>query len=337
LPELSTSYLGLSLRNPLVASSSPLSYTLEGVRRLAAGGVGAVVMHSLFEEEVAEEAVRQVFLAEVGSESFAESLSYFPEVPGVEGGGRRYLSLLERAASAVDVPVIASLNGVSPKGWTRFAHQMESAGAAAIELNVYASPAGPAASGREIEERHVEVLGLVKSAVSVPVAVKLSPYYSSVGEVATRMVEAGADALVLFNRFLHPDIDAESLQVVPGLGLSSPADGRLARTWVALLREHLDVDIAASTGVESSLDVAKFILAGANVVMTASALLRNGPEHARLLVESLANWMSRKGFEDLAQVRGLLAASSDVGEVSRERAGYVAALQAANANLAGPW
>jgi dihydroorotate dehydrogenase (fumarate) len=335
--DLSTSYMGLSLRNPLVASASPLSHTVDGVRRLAEAGVGAVVMHSLFEEEVVAEAERQAELAEAGSESFAESLSYFPEVPGVEAGGRSYLSVLERAAPVVDVPIIASLNGTTPKGWTPYARRMERAGASAIELNVYSSPPSADTSGREVEERHVEVLGLVKSAVSVPVAVKLSPYYSSVGEVALRLAEAGADALVLFNRFLHPDIDPEALEVVPGLGLSSPSEGRLARTWVALLRQRLDLGLAASTGVESSDDVAKYLLAGADVVMTASALLRHGLGHAEVLLEGLRDWMGRKGFPNVSHVRGLLAAPPGPDQGVEERAGYVAALRAANANLAGPW
>ncbi len=336
MADLSSNYMGLRLQNPLVASASPLSHTLAGIRSLVEGGVGAVVMHSLFEEEVALEAERQVALAEAGSESFAESLSYFPEVPGVEAGGRRYLSVLERAATVLNVPVIASLNGTTQKGWTRFAHQMESAGAAAIELNVYSSP-GPEASGREVEERHVEILGLVKSSVSVPVAVKLSPYYSSVGEVALRMEEAGADALVLFNRFLHPDIDPETLQVVPGLGLSSASEGRLARTWIALLRQRLDTSLAASTGVDSPDDLGKYLLAGADVVMTTSALLRRGPDYAQVLLDGLSDWMSRKGFTSIAKVRGLLAATPYPGQGAEERAGYVAALRAANANVAGPW
>ncbi len=337
MADLSTNYMGLFLRNPLVASASPLSHTVDGVRRLADAGVGAVVMHSLFEEEVFAEAERQAELAEAGSESFAESLSYFTDVPGVEAGGRRYLSVLERAAPVVDVPVIASLNGTTPKGWTRYAHQMESAGASAIELNVYSSPPGADTSGREVEERHVEVLALVKSAVSVPVAVKLSPYYSSVGEVALRLAEAGADALVLFNRFLHPDIDPEALEVVAGLGLSSPSEGRLARTWVALLRQRLDIGLAASTGVESGDDVAKYLLAGADVVMTASALLRHGLGHAEILLDGLRDWMGRKGFASVSRLRGLLSVPPGPDQAGEERAGYVAALRAANANLVGPW
>jgi dihydroorotate dehydrogenase (fumarate) len=335
--DLSTSYMGLSLSNPLVASASPLSHTVDRVRRLVDAGIGAVVLPSLFEEELVAEAERQVALAEAGSESFAESLTYFPEVPGVEADGRPYLSLLERASAAVDVPVIASLNGATARGWTRYAHQMEEAGAAAIELNVYSAPAGADGSGREIERRHLEILGLVKSVVSVPVAVKLSPYYSAMGEVAVRLAETGADALVLFNRFLHSDIDPEVLEVSAGIGLSSPVEGRLPRTWIALLRHRLSIDLAGSTGVEGPSDVAKYLLAGADVVMTTSALLRHGPEHARALLDGLSAWMDRKGFDNLGQFRGMFAASPVAEPTAEERARYVAALRVANRSPAGPW
>ncbi|MGA8682264.1 MAG: dihydroorotate dehydrogenase-like protein, partial [Acidimicrobiales bacterium] len=218
--DLFTDYMGLALRNPLVASASPLSYTVEGVRRLADAGVGAVVLHSLFEEELADEAARNARLAEAGTESFAESLTYFPEAAGDEPGPRRYLSLLERAAAAVDIPVIASLNGVTPGGWATYARAIQDAGAVAIELNIYYLAGDPNVSGRDVEQRHVEILQGVKAAVSVPVAVKLSPYFSSTGEMARQLDAAGADALVLFNRFLQPDIDLESLGLAPGVGLS---------------------------------------------------------------------------------------------------------------------
>ena len=205
--DLSTRYMGLSLRNPLVASASPLSHTLDGVRRLADAGVGAVVLYSLFEEELAEEAIRNARLAEAGTESFAESLSYFPEAAGEVSGPRRYLSLVERATSEIEIPVIASLNGVTPGGWTTFARAIEDAGAVAIELNVYYVPGDSSVSGRDVELRHLEILRRVKDTVSVPVAVKLSPHFSSTGDMARQLDAAGADALVLFNRIVQPDID----------------------------------------------------------------------------------------------------------------------------------
>jgi dihydroorotate dehydrogenase (fumarate) len=335
--ELSTNYMGLELRNPLVASASPLSHTVDGVRRLVDAGVGAVVLHSLFEEQVREEAVLNARLAEAGTESFAESLSYFPEAAEEDLGPRRHLSLLQRAAAAVDVPVIGSLNGVTPGGWTEYARAMQDAGAAAIELNIYYLPGDPRTPGRDVEQRHVDVLLRVKAAVTVPVAVKLSPYFSSPGELALRLDEAGADALVLFNRFLQPDIDPELLAVVPTVALSNPLDAGLPRTWIALLRGRVRAALAATTGVESPADVAKFLLAGADVVMTASALLRHGPAHVTELLDGLSEWMARKGFRAVDEVRGMLSVPTDADEAEYERAGYVSALRGANASDYGPW
>jgi len=327
---LSTLYMGLALRNPLVASASPLSQTVDGVRRLADAGVGAVVLYSLFEEQLRREAAENARLVDAGAESFAESLSYFPGAAEDDAGPRRYLSLLERAAAAVDVPVIASLNGVTPAGWTDYARSMQDAGAAAIELNIYYLPGDVQMTGRDVEQRHVDVLQHVKGAVSVPVAVKLSPYFSSTGEIAVRLDEAGADALVLFNRFLQPDIDPEKLSVVHQNGLSSATEARLPRTWIALLHGRVRASLAATTGVETAADVAKYLLAGADVVMTASALLRHGPEHATVLLDGLTEWMGRKGFTGVDGFRGLLAVPHDTDEAEYERAAYVGALREAN-------
>jgi dihydroorotate dehydrogenase (fumarate) len=335
--ELSTDYLGLALRNPLIASASPLSRTVDGVRRLADAGVGAVVLYSLFEEQLLKEAAQNARLVDAHSESFAESLSYFPAAVEEEPGPRRYLSLLERAVAAVDVPVIASLNGVTPGGWADYAEAMQGAGAAAIELNVYYLPGDPRISGRDVEQRHVDILTRVKEAVTVPVAVKLSPYFSSTGEMALRLDEAGADGLVLFNRFLQPDIDPETLAVVPAVGLSTPAEARLPRTWIALLRGRVRAGLAATTGVEGPEDVARYLLAGADVVMTASALLRHGPEHAAVLLDGLSDWMTRKGFAAVDQLRGLLSVPPSTDEAAHERRGYVGAMRAANSGLYGPW
>ena len=275
--DLSTSYMGLPLRNPLVASASPLSQTVDGVRRLADAGVGAVVLYSLFEEQLQRETAENARLVDAGAESFAESLSYFPAATEEEPGPRRYLSLLERAAAAVEIPVIGSLNGITPSGWTDYARAMQDAGAAAIELNIYYLPGDPRISGRDVEQRHIDILTRVKGVVSVPVAVKLSPYFSSTGETALRLDEAGADALVLFNRFLQPDVDPEALAIVPRVGLSHPSEARLPRAWIALLHGRIRASLAATTGVETSADVAGYLLAGADVVMTASALLAARP------------------------------------------------------------
>ncbi|MGO9293311.1 MAG: dihydroorotate dehydrogenase-like protein [Streptosporangiaceae bacterium] len=339
--DLATSYLGLALRNPLVASASPLSNTVDGVRRLADAGVGAVVLYSLFEEQVRQEMAENARLAEVGTESFAESLSYFPAEAAEDGAAqdaapRRYLSLLERAAAAVQVPVIASLNGVTTGGWTSYARAMQDAGAAAIELNIYYIPGDPRISSRDVEQRHIDILGRVKDAVTVPVAVKLSPHFSSTGEMVMRLDQAGADGLVLFNRFLQPDIDPETLAVVPAVNLSSPAEARLPRTWISILRREVRASLAATTGVEDASDVIKYLLAGADVVMTASALIRHGPQHAAILLADLLDWMARKGYASVGELRGKLALPPDTDQAAYERAGYVRAMQAAN-SARSPW
>jgi dihydroorotate dehydrogenase (fumarate) len=334
--DLSTRYLGLELRNPLVASASPLSNTADGVRRLADSGVGAVVLYSLFEEQLRREGAANAALADAGTESFAESLSYFPAAAGASPGPRRYLSLLERAVAAVDIPVIASLNGVTTGGWTDYASALEQAGAAAVELNIYHLPGDPLFPARDVEQRHVEILTTVKAVVSVPVAVKLTPYFSSTGEMARRLDRAGADGLVLFNRFLQPDIDPETLTVTARFGLSSAAEGRLPRAWIALLAGRVRASLAATTGVETAADVAKYLLAGADVVMTASALLRHSPAYAGVLLDELADWMTRKGFGSVAEFRGMLSVPAGTDQAAYERAGYVTALAAANTHY-GPW
>ncbi len=334
---LTTDYLGLALRNPLVASASPLSQTVDGVRRLADAGVGAVVLYSLFEEQVRREAEQNSRLVDAGADSYPEALSYFPDVAEEEPGPRRYLSLLERAVAAVDVPVIASLNGITAGGWVDYARAMEAAGAAALELNVYYLPGDAHVSGRDVEQRYVDVLARVKNTVTVPVAVKLSPYFSSTAEMALRLDESGADGLVLFNRFLQPDIDAETLAVDSSVTLSTPAESRLPRTWIALLSGRVRASLAATTGVESSADVVKYLLVGADVVMTASALLRHGPGYASVLLDGLSDWMRRKEYASVADMRGKLAVPVGTDESAHERGSYVSALQRANSAAYGPW
>ncbi len=326
--DLATEYLGLRLSNPLVASATPLAQTAAGVQRLAAGGVGAVVLPSLFEEQVRHEAEHDAWLAEAGAESFAESLSYLPATDG-EAGPRRYLSLLERAVAATDIPVIASLNGVTPGGWTDYAIAMQEAGAAAIELNVYYLPGGTLMEGRDLEQRYVDILTTVKAAVTIPVAVKLAPYLSSVGQFALRLDAAGADGLVLFNRFMQTDIDPETLTVSTGLSLSSPAEAALPRSWIARLRGRVKTSLAASTGVADSSDLAAYLLAGADVVMTTSALLRHGPAYAAVLLDGLTAGMRRKRFTAVSEVRGLLAEQADAGEEHYGRIGYLDAIREA--------
>ena len=335
--DLSTNYMGLALRNPLVASPSPLSYTLDGIKRLADGGVGAIVMFSLFEEQLREEAARAIRLVEETAESFPEALDYFPAVVEEDGGPRSYLVLLERAVSSVDVPVIASLNGVTPEGWTDYARAMQDAGAAAIELNIYYLPGDPEISGREVEQRHIDVLEHVKSAVSVPVAVKLSPYFSSPGEMVLRLDEAGADALVLFNRFLQPDIDPEQLAVLPKVNLSSHADARLACTWIALLarqgkglaRRHL-----RPGGPRRPRPVpARRRRRGDDDVRPAAPRTQvrgRAPRRSHQLDGAQRLQLGRRGA-------GPAAVPAVADEVAYERAGYVTAMRAANAGAYNPW
>jgi dihydroorotate dehydrogenase (fumarate) len=327
--DLSTTYLGLRLRNPLVASASPLSQTPAGVRRLCDAGVGAVVLPSLFEEQLRHEQVRDLQLTEPYDDSFGEALSYFPSRAESPGGAAHYLHLVERAVATADVPVIASLNGSTPGGWAGFATSLQEAGAAAIELNVYLVPGDPHISGRDVEDWHLQILGLVREAVSIPVAVKLSPHFSSVGQMALELDEAGADGLVLFNRFLQPDIDAESFSVVPRAWLSHPEEARLPRTWIAVLRSRVRGSLAATTGVETAEDVVKYLLAGADAVMTASALLRHGEAHATVLLTGLEDWLARKGFTSVDAMRGLLAVPRGTDATAYERSAYVSALDGA--------
>ena len=331
---LQTTYLGLPLRNPLVASAGPLSQTVDGVKGLADGGVGAVVLYSLFEEQVRAQlaqAERDAQLEEEHAEAFAEATSYFPSLTTepAETVALSYLSLVERAASAIDVPLIASLNGSSIGSWVRFARQLEEAGAAALELNIYFVPGDTTLTGPEVEQRHVDIVAGVKQNVSIPVAVKLSPHFSSFGNLAVRLTEAGADGLVLFNRFLQPEVDIERVEVVPGVELSSRDEGRLPRTWIASLRHRLPVSLAATSGVEDAEDVVRYLLAGADVVMTTSALVRHGRDYSRVLLDGLLEWLQRKGFRSVDQARGLLAVPAAVDPSGYQRAGYVTALEKA--------
>lgn len=327
--ELSTDYMGLRLNSPLVASAGPLSQSVDQMKELQDSGVGAVVMFSLFEEQVRHEEARLVEAAEAHADSFAEALSFFPTPPSNElGETNKYLALLEKGAGALSVPLIASLNGSRAGGWTSTARRMADAGAAAIELNIYFVPGDLSMSGAEVEDRHLEILQEVKDVVSVPVAVKLSPYFSNVGQMARRLDEAGADALVLFNRFLQPDIDIHRREVVSGFELSSADEGRLPRTWLAALHGHLGASLAATSGVETSADVIKDILAGADVVMTTSALIRHGAGYAAELVDGLRRYLGRNQLS-LARARGMLAVPAEAPVDEYERSGYVSALEKA--------
>jgi len=298
--DLRSRYLGLDLRSPLVASASPLTGTIDGLRRLEEAGVAAVVLPSLFEEEAGGTA---------GPEGHGSS------PPG-------HLELVEKARAALSVPVIASLNGVSPGGWTRYAAQLEEAGADALELNVYYISASPGLSGTEVEWRYLDLVRSVRRTIQIPLAVKVSPYFSSITNLAGRLVEVGARGLVLFNRFYQPDLDVETLEVVPRLELSTSAELRLPLRWIAILHGRVAASLAASTGVHTAEDAVKALLAGADVVMMTSALLRHGPDHLRTVEAGLRGWLERHGHH-LGEVRGRLSQRAIGDPAAYERANYL--------------
>jgi dihydroorotate dehydrogenase (fumarate) len=329
---LDTSYLGLKLRNPLVASAGPMTQTASRIGRLAEAGVSAVVLPSLFEEQIRAEADRDERLAEVGIDSFGEAMTYLID-PDASIWPRQYLSLIERATGS-GIPVIASLNGSTPGGWTDYARAIQDAGAAAIELNIYYLPGDPLIPARDAEQRYIDVLTTVKAVVSIPVAVKLNPYFSSLGEMAIRLDRAGADGLVLFNRFMQTDISPDTLTISTGFKLSTPAEATLARSWIARLRGRVRSSLAASTGVETAEDVAAYLLAGADVVMTTSALLRHGPGYAAVLLDGLTAWMERKGFGSAGEFRGMLAPAAGISQPDYGRSGYLSAVEQATRTYA---
>ena len=325
--DLTTSYMGLELQHPIVASASPLSGTLDGIKRLEDGGAAAVVMFSLFEEQIRHENDAFSHLMESGTQSFAESLSYFPDVDEYQVGPESYLELVHQASESIDVPIIASLNCVTGDGWIDYAKQMQQAGADGLELNIYSVEPDLDATSAEIEQRYLDILAAVKSTVSIPVALKLSPFFSAMGNMAKRLDEAGADALVLFNRFYQPDIDIQDLEVKPSLGLSSAGEIRLPLLWIAILHGKLNASLAATRGVENPDEVIKYLLAGADAVMTTSSLLRHGPAYTNLLLEGLKAWMEARRFSSVKQVRGSMSRAKVANPAAFERANYIRVLE----------
>jgi dihydroorotate dehydrogenase (fumarate) len=312
MADLRTRYLGMELRSPLVASSSPLTGSLDGLRRLEAAGAGAVVLPSLFEEE----------LAETGPGAAAGAADQV----GYGAGPDAYLSLVAEARKTLEIPVVASLNGVSRGGWSSYASRLEEAGASALELNVYYVSSRPGLSGSDVEWHYLDVVRAVRRATRLPLAVKLSPYFSAMANMAGQLVEAGADGLVLFNRFYQPDLDIEAMEVLPALELSSSVELRLPLRWIAILHRRHRVSLAASTGVHTAVDVLKVLLAGADVAMMTSALLRNGPDHLRPLETQVRDWMDRHGFDTLEQLRGRLSQRSVPDPAAFERSNYIKTL-----------
>ncbi|MBB4265754.1 dihydroorotate dehydrogenase-like protein [Roseospira visakhapatnamensis] len=333
-------YLGLSLEHPVVASASPLSGTLDGIRRLEDAGAAAVIMPSLFEERIVQEREALHGLAEVGAESHAEVPGgYFPptSMSRIGMGGEQTLELIRRTRESCGIPVIPSLNGVTTRGWIHYATLMEQAGAPAIELNVYYVAADLNETGAEVENRVEGILTSVRREVAVPVSVKLGPYYSAPGNVARRLVTAGAEGLVLFNRFYQPEIDLQAMRALPTLDLSTASEARLPLRWIGILYGTLDqASLAASTGVEGPEDVMKYILAGADVVMTTSSLLRYGPQHLTTLVSGLRAFLEVGGYESVAHARGALSHRDCGSPAAYERANYLQVLDSFRPGTVAP-
>ncbi|MGQ9632231.1 MAG: dihydroorotate dehydrogenase-like protein [bacterium] len=325
--DLSTNYMGMALKNPIVPSASPLSKSLDGIRRLEDAGAAAVVMYSLFEEQITLESRQLDHYLSYGAESFGEALSYFPEMKSYNVGPDEYLNLISRAKRAVGIPIIGSLNGVSTGGWIDYARKIEQASADGLELNVYYIPTNPSMTGAEVEQMYLDVLRDVKRSVSIPVAMKLSPYFSATAHIAQLLAKGGADALVLFNRFYQPDIDIENLEVTPRLVLSDSDELRLPLRWVAILYGRIPVDFAITTGVHTHEDVLKALMAGANVAMMASELLRNGVRRIGEILNDMAKWMEEHEYESVAQLRGIMSQRNVAEPAAFERANYMKILQ----------
>jgi dihydroorotate dehydrogenase (fumarate) len=323
--DLKTRYMGLELRNPLVASASPLNADLDNIRHLEDAGVAAIVLPSLFEEQIDAQMRQYETLTAAGLESSPEAERYFPQSD--EPGPQEYLDLIRRAVAAVDIPIIGSLNGTTDEGWTGYAKLIEEAGASGLELNVYFIPTDLSLTGRDVEERYLDILRAVRDAVDIPIAIKLGPYFSSIGQMALAFAAAGAHALVLFNRFYQPDIDLSELRLLNDLQLSNASEIRLPLLWIAVLSGRIDASLAASTGVESSEQVIKYLLAGADAVMTTSALLRNGPRHIEKLLAGTISWLSARDLGSVAEIRGLLSQRRFRNPDSFGRANYMKILQ----------
>ena len=319
--DLATSYLGLTLKHPLIASSSPLTGEIDNLRRLEDAGAAAVVLPSIFEEQIESEAAEFERLADTRTDSFPEALSYFPPSAEFALGPHRYLELIHRARGALEIPVIASLNGSTSAGWTDYAKLIQQAGASALELNSFFVPVDAALDGRAVEQRHLDVLRAVKEVVTLPIAVKLSPHFSAVGDLVRRLDHAGANGFVLFNRFYQPDIDLLTMRLSRNLDLSTPAEIRLPLLWIGVLAGQVRGALAAATGVESAAEAVKYLLVGADVVMTTSALLRYGIGHMNTLLADLTEWLDARGVTAINDIRG---------KMSRERLGDPPAFERAN-------
>jgi dihydroorotate dehydrogenase (fumarate) len=324
--DLTTRYMGLTLKNPIVPSSSPLSHKVEGIKRLEDAGAAAVVMYSLFEEQINTESYYLDYYLGQGIDSFGESLSYFPEMAGYNIGPDDYVDLIRQAKQAVDIPIIGSLNGISSSGWIDYACLIEEAGADALELNVYYIPTSIDLRGSDVENIYVDILRDVKRVVRIPVAMKLSPFFSSTAHMANRLAQAGADALVMFNRFYQPDFDLENLEVAPNLVLSGSDELRLPLRWVAILYGQINADMAITSGIHTSRDVLKALMAGARVAMMASELLQNGVQRIGEILREMAHWMEEHEYSSVEQMIGSMSQRHVTEPAAFERANYMKTL-----------
>jgi dihydroorotate dehydrogenase (fumarate) len=333
--DLTTTYMGLTLKNPIVPSASPLSENLDTIRQMEDAGAAAIVMYSLFEEQITWQNYQLDHYLSYGVDSFAEALNYFPDINHYHVGPDEYLNLIRRAKMVVDIPIIGSLNGVSTGGWIDYARKIQEAGADALELNTYYLPTDIGMPGAEVEQMYLEVVRDVKASLSIPVAVKLSPYFSATANMASQLAEAGADALVLFNRFYQPDFELESLEVTPHLVLSNPHELRLPLRWIAILYGRVPLDFAITSGVHSYQDVLKSLMAGAKVTMMASELLRNGLNRIGEIVQEASAWLEEHEYESVSQMRGSMSQQYVSEPAIFERANYMKVLQSWRPDLAG--
>lgn len=331
--DLKTTYLGLNLKNPIVPSASPLANEIDNIKKMEDAGASAVVLESLFEEQIRHESKELDHYLQFGAESFAEAVTYFPESSDYRIGPEEYLEHIRMAKEAVDIPVIASLNGVTVGGWIDYSRKMEKAGADALELNVYYIPTSSRLSGVEVENLYIDILKAVKSAVKIPVAMKLSPFFSSLSHFTRRLDEHDVNGLVLFNRFYQPDIDLEELEVIPNVILSTPQAMRLPLRWIAILYGRIKSDLAATSGIHTAQDVIKMLMAGANVTMMCSALLRNGIPHITTVLNGLKAWMDEHEYDSVNLMQGSMSQKNVADPSSFERANYQKALQSYRPNV----
>jgi len=324
--DLTTRYLGLKLKNPIVPSASPLSYTLDGMKQLEDAGASAIVMYSIFEEQIAHETSELLHYLSQGTESYSEALSYFPDVQQYNTGPDEYLELINKAKEDLGIPIIGSLNGVSVGGWTKYAKKIQEAGADALELNVYYIPTDPNTPGPDIEHQYIELLKSIKQSIRIPVAVKLSPYFSAMSNMAKNLANAGADGLVLFNRFYQPDIDLTTLEINPCVNLSTSQEMRLPLRWIAILYGHVKASLAATSGIHDAEDVIKMLMVGADVTMMCSALLKHGPDHIKKVLSDMEEWMTENDYKSISQMKGSLSQKSVADPTAFERANYMKSL-----------